>query len=236
MISLISRFKSTNKVIFCSKYVFNNFNKNLIPLNKKKISIVENSLSEDFYNQKYKNRFVINNQKSLLKLAIIGTLKPEKGQDIVPALAKKFHEIDFYLIGKDSKDNQVWLDKLKNQKSSNIFFQTELIDIKEFIDRNHINVFLVPSKWDEPFGLVAIEGMSLSCITIVSNRGGLKDIAKNTGAFIYSTEIELIDIINNLDSTEQKQLAEISINQFLRTKHYYSFKKFSEEIRRNLVF
>ena len=121
LISIISRIKSTNKVIFCSKYVFNNFNKNFIPLNKKKISIIENGLSEEFYNEKYKNRFVLNNKKSLLKLAIIGTLKPEKGQDIVPYLAKNFPKIDFFLIGKDSKDNQGWIDKLKYQKSSNIF-------------------------------------------------------------------------------------------------------------------
>ena len=171
----------------------------------------------------------------LLKFAIVGSLKPEKGQDIVIPLAKKFPEIDFYLVGKESSDNNEWIDSIKSQKSSNIFFQNELINIKEFIDKNNINIFLVPSKWNEPFGLVAIEGMSLSCITIVSNKGGLTDIAKNTGALIYSKEIELIEIMNYLESIGQNKLAEISNNQFLRTKYYYSYKKFSEEIRRNII-
>ena len=235
LISFISRFKYTNKIIFCSKYTFDNFRKNLIPLNQKKISIIENGLSEDFDNEKYINRFVFNKEKVLLKFAIVGSLKPEKGQDIVIPLAKKFPEIDFYLVGKESSDNNEWIDSIKSQKSSNIFFQTELINIKEFIDKNNINIFLVPSKWNEPFGLVAIEGMSLSCITIVSNKGGLTDIAKNTGALIYSKEIELIEIMNYLESIGQNKLAEISNNQFLRTKYYYSYKKFSEEIRRNII-
>ena len=235
LISFISKFKSTNKIIFCSKYIFNNFNKNLISLNNMKISIIENGLSEEFYNEKYKNRFVLNNHPGLLKFAILGSLKPEKGQDIVFPLAKRFPEIDFYLIGKESKENREWIDSIKSQKSSNIFFQSELIDIKEFIDKNHINIFLVPSKWDEPFGLVAIEGMSLSCITIVSNKGGLVEIAKKTGALIYTKEIELIEKINNLKSIGEKKLAEISKNQFLKTKHFYSYKKFSEEIRKNII-
>ncbi|MEC8351866.1 MAG: hypothetical protein VXZ65_01435, partial [Candidatus Thermoplasmatota archaeon] len=45
LISFISQLKNTNKVIFCSDFVFNNFKKNLLPLNLKKISIIENGLS-----------------------------------------------------------------------------------------------------------------------------------------------------------------------------------------------
>ena len=49
-------------------------------------------------------------------------------------------------------------------------------------------------------------------------------------------EIELIEKIKNLNSIGEKKLAEISKNQFLRTKHFYSHKKFSEELRKNIIY
>tara|TARA_Y200000002_G_scaffold207383_1_gene171104 strand:- start:416 stop:1525 length:1110 start_codon:yes stop_codon:yes gene_type:complete len=234
LVSFISQLKYTNKVIFCSNFVFNNFNKNFLPLNLKKISIIENGLSEEFDTEKFKNRFNFDKYKGLLRFAIIGSLKPEKGQDIVLLLCKKFPNIDFYIIGKESLDNKKWIKYLKNKSNTNIFFQNEVIDVKKFINDKFINIFLVPSKWEEPFGLVAIEGMSLSCITIVSNKGGLIDIAKKTGAFIYSNEKELNKIIRYLTSCDQKKLIEIAKNQFLSTKRLYSYGNFSKQIKKTI--
>ena len=143
-----------------------------MPLNLKKISIIENGLSEEFDIEKFNNRFKNGKYQGLLKFAIIGSLKPEKGQDIVLSLGKSFPNIDFFIIGKDSSNSKKWITNLRNQSTANVFFQNEIMDVKKFVNNNLINIFLVPSKWDEPFGLVAIEGMSLSCITIVSNKGG----------------------------------------------------------------
>ncbi|MDC3089406.1 glycosyltransferase family 4 protein [Prochlorococcus sp. AH-716-N03] len=235
LISFISQLKYTNKVIFCSNFVFKNFKKNILPLNLKKISIIENGLSEEFDIEKFKNRFNHGKYKGFLKFAIIGSLKPEKGQDIVLSLGKSFPNIEFYIVGRESLENKEWIAYLKNKSNSNIFFQNEIIDIKKFIGDNFINIFLVPSKWDEPFGLVAIEGMSLSCITIVSNKGGLIDIAKKTGAFIYSNENELNKIIRYLYSCDKKKLIEIAQNQFISTKKIYSFRNFSNKIK-NIIY
>ena len=234
LISFISQLKNTNKVIFCSEFVFNNFKNNLLPLNLKKISIIENGLSEEFDIEKFKNRFKNGKYEGLFKFAIIGSLKPEKGQDIVLSLGKMFPNIDFYIIGKDSSNSKKWITNLKNQSTSNIFFQNEIMDVKKFINNNLINIFLVPSKWEEPFGLVAIEGMSLSCITIVSNKGGLIDIAKKTGAFIYSNENQLNKIIRYLYSCDQNKLIEIAKNQFISTKKLYSYGNFSKKIKKTI--
>jgi glycosyltransferase involved in cell wall biosynthesis len=40
---------------------------------------------------------------------------------------------------------------------------------------------LVPSRWEEPFGNVALEGMACGCIPIVSDGGGLPDAVGNAG-------------------------------------------------------
>lgn len=234
LVFFISRLKYTNKIIFCSNYLFSNFRNNIFSLNERKISIIDNGLSEEFDRVKFKNRFLFSKYKGLLRFAIVGTLKPEKGQDVVLLLSKRFPKIEFFLIGKESKKNKKWIDSIKSQKSANIFFQRELLNIRKFVNKNMINIFLVPSEWEEPFGLVAIEGMSLSCITIVKKRGGLIDIAKNTGALVYSNEIELIEIIENLNFKSHKELVELSNNQYLKTKRFYSFKNFSNEIRKTI--
>ena len=41
------------------------------------------------------------------------------------------------------------------------------------------DIVIIPSKKPEPFGLVAIEAMSVGCLVIGSNAGGLKEIIKH---------------------------------------------------------
>ena len=38
---------------------------------------------------------------------------------------------------------------------------------------NKQRFLVVPSRWEEPFGIVALEGLACGCVPIVSRRGGL---------------------------------------------------------------
>ncbi len=50
-------------------------------------------------------------------------------------------------------------------------------DVLQLYDR--MDICVVPSLWNEPFGLVALEAMAASKPLIVTNRGGLADIVQN---------------------------------------------------------
>jgi glycogen synthase len=40
---------------------------------------------------------------------------------------------------------------------------------------NQHRIMVVPSRWAEPFGIVALEGIACGCVVVGSERGGLKD-------------------------------------------------------------
>ncbi len=40
---------------------------------------------------------------------------------------------------------------------------------------NRHRVLVVPSRWEEPYGIVALEGLACGCLVVGSERGGLKD-------------------------------------------------------------
>jgi glycosyltransferase involved in cell wall biosynthesis len=40
---------------------------------------------------------------------------------------------------------------------------------------NEQRFLVVPSRWEEPFGIVALEGLACGCVPIVSRRGGLSE-------------------------------------------------------------
>jgi glycosyltransferase involved in cell wall biosynthesis len=40
---------------------------------------------------------------------------------------------------------------------------------------NRHRILAVPSRWAEPFGLVALEGIACGCVVVGSERGGLKE-------------------------------------------------------------
>ncbi len=55
---------------------------------------------------------------------------------------------------------------------------------------NRHRLLVVPSRWQEPFGLVALEGIACGCIPLVANCGGLPDAINGAGATFRHEDIE----------------------------------------------
>lgn len=53
----------------------------------------------------------------------------------------------------------------------------KMVDSREFLDA--MDVLVVPSLWDEPFGLVAVEGMARRLPVVVTRSGGLQEIVEH---------------------------------------------------------
>jgi glycosyltransferase involved in cell wall biosynthesis len=79
------------------------------------------------------------------------------------------------------------------------------------IELNQHHYLLVPSRWEEPFGIVVLEGMGCGCIPIVSDGGGLPDAVGNAGVIFKRNSIS--DLVNKTSGLLynrilQKQLIE----------------------------
>ena len=64
---------------------------------------------------------------------------------------------------------------------------------------NRHRLIVVPSRWQEPFGLVALEGVACGCVAVAARSGGLADAIGNCGVtFRHDNVQEMADRIAEL--------------------------------------
>lgn len=84
-------------------------------------------------------------------------------------------------------------------------------------------IWLMPSLWCEPFGLVAVEAMSQGCQVAVSDKGGLPEAVGEYGKIFSSFDVNmwsdwLLGDANKIDNIGlDSHLRKISIEQFEKT-------------------
>ncbi|WP_321806154.1 glycosyltransferase family 4 protein [Burkholderia sp. BCC1993] len=61
---------------------------------------------------------------------------------------------------------------------------------------NQHKILVIPSRWAEPFGNVALEGLACGCIVIVSDGGGLPDAVGECGLVFRRDDVE--DLVSQM--------------------------------------
>jgi glycosyltransferase involved in cell wall biosynthesis len=69
---------------------------------------------------------------------------------------------------------------------------------------NAHKILVVPSVWEEPFGIVALEGIACGCVVVGSEAGGLKDAIGACGVTFPNGDVNaltqaLFDLLTNPD-------------------------------------
>ena len=106
----------------------------------------------------------------------VGSLSPSKG---IEFLLKKFSQLNLknklYIYGKGiTKDYE---DKLKKKYASEkIIFQGFQKPDNIY---NEIDILIVPSLWNEPFGRIVVEANSYGVPVLVNKKGGLSELVHN---------------------------------------------------------
>ncbi len=170
-------------------------------------------------------------------LAFSGRLTPEKGiAELIEAmkLVKDEPRIKLLVMGSSFYDNGsndnpfiTELKKRANDINDRILF-TGYIKHAMMADYLRLaDVAVIPSVWEEPFGLTVVEGMAAGLPIITTNRGGIPELVTKDNA-----------IITEVDETFTNQLAQAIRHLYLHPETCRSMgevslqlsKRFSKEI------
>ena len=146
----------------------------------------------------------------------MGRLVQDKGVHLyveaVSKIAKKYPDWSFYITGADypgsDKKRQLFIKKeydkfikIGNQANFTGFLSYEDVQVR----MQKASIVVVPSIWDEPFGLVVAEAMSNGAAIITSKVGGIPEIIQGNGCVLEDIdEVKVQQALENLMKDPKK--------------------------------
>jgi glycogen synthase len=138
-----------------------------------------------------------------LDIVFLGRLVDDKGADLaiqsVSELTKRNIDVTLSIIGSGPEEEALRQLAKKESVGKNVHFVGTLKDESLVHALNQHQVMVVPSRWKEPFGLVALEGIACGCVVVGSDGGGLKDAIGPCGATFPNGDLNsLVDALTRL--------------------------------------
>src|SRR5690606_13880507 len=121
-----------------------------------------------------------------IRFGYIGTLSRVKGLEwLIEQFQKLNFEASLTIAGKGEK---IYEEQLKDLASYATIEFVGYVNSTEFLAE--IDVLIVPSLWEEPLGMVAIEALADHVPVIANKRGGLQETVKDgvNGLYCYDAE------------------------------------------------
>lgn len=140
------------------------------------------------------------------ELVFLGRLVPDKGADllleVLAQLKRKGLIPNLTIVGHGPEE------KTLRQQTIDLGIETqvEFVGAKVGIELNRLlnahQILVVPSRWQEPFGVVALEGIACGCVVVGSEGGGLKDAIGSCGVTFPNGDVKsltkvLADLLNH---------------------------------------
>ncbi|BBO67218.1 glycosyl transferase [Desulfosarcina alkanivorans] len=199
-----------NAVTGVSTYILNRHLEHGFFKNVKNRSVIPNPIKK---NQKEKLKKCSKN----LHIGYLGRISPEKGVEFFLDCAMKIAGKSFriHIAGTGKKE---YVEKLKKKYTLNTQFYG-YINADLFFQK--INLLVVPSLWNEPFGRIIIEAFSNGIPVIGSKTGGIADlISEGKNGFLYPPDDKeaLINLLNKFMNNDKdiKSLVVRTKNNLLR--------------------
>jgi glycosyltransferase involved in cell wall biosynthesis len=150
-------------------------------------TVIPNSYREDIF-------YEIPEIQRDKELVFLGRLVSDKGADLLlkalACLKQKGLVPRLTIVGKGPEESNL----RQLTKDLAIENQVDFAGVK--VDRelarllNAHQIMVVPSLWEEPFGIVALEGIACGCVVVGSEKGGLKDAIGPCGVTFPNGNVE----------------------------------------------
>jgi glycogen synthase len=165
-------------------------------------TIIPNSYREDIF---YEIPEIPRNQE----LVFLGRLVSDKGANLLLEALAQLKPMGLTpkltIIGKGSEESRLY----QQVKDLGIVNQVDFVGVKVEQELakllNAHQIMVVPSIWDEPFGIVALEGIACGCVVVGSEGGGLKDAIGSCGVTFPNGDVQALtqNLFNLLQNPEQ---------------------------------
>ena len=140
-----------------------------------------------------------------LDLIFVGRMVSDKGVDIlVRALAMMGEEPVLTLVGEGPEEPRIRKLVGDLDLEGRVRFRGRL-DGEELVEElNRHRILVVPSDWEEPYGIVALEGIACGCVVVGTERGGLVEAIGACGLVVPNGDVEalakaLADLLGRAD-------------------------------------
>jgi glycosyltransferase involved in cell wall biosynthesis len=153
-------------------------------------------------------------KKNEIIFGYVGRIETAKGVEFLLEHFPKEYKLFLYGKGEDK-----YVKKLqKRYKEKQIYFKGFETPKKIY---STIDILIVPSLWNEPFGRIVPEANSYRIPVLVTNRGGLPELVRNgENGYVF-------DVDNQEDFYSKLELI---INCFLKNKCEFNLEPFKEDI------
>ena len=134
------------------------------------------------------------------ELIFVGRLVSDKGADVLlRALGILKIPATLTIIGHGPEEENLRALVRELSLDQSVTFAGQKVG-RELVElMNHHEVIVIPSRWPEPFGIVALEGIACGCIAVGSEQGGLSEAIGNCGiTFRNGDSEELADRLGEL--------------------------------------
>ncbi|MFE0562558.1 glycosyltransferase family 4 protein [Priestia megaterium] len=215
------------------------------------VKVLSNCVSKNFLSNPRRSKELVRSELGLGKndfiVVFVGRIVKEKGiMELIKAMKLISNpNIKLMVIGAswfDSENKTEYMKSLEKEAETiktRITF-TGYIQHEKIADIEQVaDLVVLPSIWNEPFGLTIIEAMSLGKLVITTNKGGIQEIFKGNDGVLIDVEAIEYNIAekimyyfnhpNEKNAIEKRALK--TVNSFFnRTVYYNEFCKIFNEL------
>lgn len=208
------RSNNVNCVVGISRFVLEFFkNKNFFEGSKG--YVIHNIVNA----QRFERRIRKNGEP--LRIGYFGQIEEIKGiQLLVEAMRKLDHKIvkELIICGTGSLENKLRKETILD---SRIVFKGKLSTAEVYKQMAHVDLTIVPSIWEEPFGRVIIESYNQGTPVIAGNVGGIPDLIFNKKLLLPHINVDqLSKNIENYYYLSENQKNKLIIDSYRESEKY----------------
>lgn len=165
---------------------------------------------------------IINQQERPFDFCFLGRLVSDKGADLlIQAFAQLYQEnkqLSLTIIGEGP--DFFYLERLVDELGVReaVRFTGPLTGDALVNMLNQHKVLVAPSRWEEPFGLIALEGLACGCKVVCANEGGLAEATGSFGFLFERNNVAALSKTMNAALEAPQQDASAHVQQFNKAK------------------